>query len=256
MTAIAFVDTPAVPAVPAVSETAAIIQMIERAATNSTVDLDKMERLLHLQERILDRNARVAFQADFAEMQAQLPTVEKNGRIVIKEKGGERVIQSTRFALWEDINDAIKPILRQYGFLLSFRTSQASDGKLIVTCILGHRGGHREETSLALMHDGSGSKNAVQAVGSSTSYGKRYTACSMLNITTRGEDDDGKKGGADACITNAQADEIRALALEVRADMGRFLKYMNIESIDDIKSADFARAIAALETKRPKGNGA
>jgi hypothetical protein len=45
---------------------------------------------------------------------------------------------------------------------------------------------------MILPHDSTGSKNAVQAVGSSTSYGKRYTACALLNITSRGEDDDGE----------------------------------------------------------------
>ncbi|HET9820175.1 MAG TPA: ERF family protein, partial [Rhodanobacteraceae bacterium] len=50
--------------------------------------------------------------------------------------------------------------------------------------------GHREETSITLPADTSGSKNAVQAVASSTSYGKRYTAGALLNLTSHGEDDD------------------------------------------------------------------
>jgi hypothetical protein len=48
---------------------------------------------------------------------------------------------------------------------------------------------------MTLPLDTSGSKNNVQAVGSSTSYGKRYTATLLLNIRTKGEDDDGHAGG-------------------------------------------------------------
>ena len=61
-----------------------------------------------------------------------------------------------------------------------------------ITAILSHREGHSEETTLTLDADKSGSKNAVQAVGSSISYGQRYAAVALLNITTRGMDDDGE----------------------------------------------------------------
>ncbi|WP_409524602.1 ERF family protein [Pseudomonas sp.] len=58
--------------------------------------------------------------------------------------------------------------------------------------------------------DTSGSKNAVQAVGSSTSYGKRYVMSALLNLTTRGEDDDGHAVPT-ANVTSVQAAGITAL---------------------------------------------
>jgi hypothetical protein len=177
---------------PVVSESAAIIQVIERAAMNPNVDIDKMERLLQMQERIMERNAKAAFAADLSQMQQHLPVIAENGKIVVRDKVTKQVIQSTGYALWEDINEAIKPVLSAHGFALSFKTGIAPDSKVMVTGILSHRDGHSEETTMALPHDSTGSKNAVQAVGSSTSYGKRYTACALLNITSRGEDDDGE----------------------------------------------------------------
>jgi hypothetical protein len=184
-------DIVAVPqTAPVVSESAAIIQAIERAAMNPNVDIDKMERLLQMQERIMERNARSAYAADLARMQPHLPVISEKGKIVVRDKVTKEVIQSTGYALWEDINEAIKPVLADHGFALSFRTGLAADGKITVTGILSHREGHQEETTMVLPHDSTGSKNAVQAVGSSTSYGKRYTASALLNITSRGEDDD------------------------------------------------------------------
>lgn len=181
-----------------VSGSAAIIQVIERAAMNPAVDIDKMERLLQMQERIMEREAKAAFDEAFAAMQPELPIIEEHGGI--KDRSDK--VQST-YALWEDINEAIKPVLAKYGFGISFRTG-AKDGKILVTGVLAHRLGHREETSMELPSDTSGSKNAVQAVGSSTSYGKRYTAQALLNLTSRGEDDDGKAGGGKAQESSAQ----------------------------------------------------
>lgn len=178
---------------PAVSESAAIIQVIERAAMNPNVDIDKMERLLQMQERIMERNAKAAYASALAQMQPNLPVITERGKIVVRDKVTKDIIQSTGYALWEDINEAIKPVLAEYGFALSFRTGLAADGKVTVTGILSHREGHQEETIMVLPHDSTGSKNAVQAVGSSTSYGKRYTASALLNITSRGEDDDAEQ---------------------------------------------------------------
>jgi hypothetical protein len=174
-------DVMNVGAEPARNESAAIIQVIERAAMNPNVDIDKMERLLQMQERIMARDAKAAYSAAFAEMQPELPEIPEHG------KG-----HGSTYALWEDINDLIKPVISKHGFGISFRTGR--DGPMVtVTAVLTHRDGHSEETMMALPIDSSGSKNAVQAVGSSTSYGKRYTASALLNLTTRGEDDDGKK---------------------------------------------------------------
>lgn len=169
------------PAMAPVSESAAIIQVIERAAMNPNVDIDKMERLLQMQERIMERNAKAAYSADFAQMQPHLPEVPEHG----KGHGG------ITYALWEDVNDLIKPVLSQFGFGISFKTGRNGPA-IVVTAILTHRDGHSEQTTMELPVDTSGSKNAVQAIGSSTSYGKRYAASALLNLTSRKEDDDGK----------------------------------------------------------------
>lgn len=169
-----------------------LLAVIERAARDPAVDIDKMERLLALQERVQERNAVAAFNDALAEMQPRLPIITERGRIIIKDKQTDKITQETPYALWEDINEAIRPLLHEHGFALTFKTGTAADGKLVVTGILKHRFGHQEEAAIPLPHDSSGSKNAVQAIGSSLSYGKRYAAMQLLNITTKGEDDDGQ----------------------------------------------------------------
>lgn len=178
-------------AVPMTADTSAMIGMIERVAANKDVDVGKLEQLLNLQERILEKQARSAFDAAMADMQAELPVILERGEIAV---GG--VVRS-KYAKFEDINEQVKPILKAHGFSISFRPN-TTNGKVTVVGILSHRLGHREQAEIELPVDTSGSKNPVQAVGSSVQYGKRYVLEALLNLTSRGQDDDGRKGGGDA----------------------------------------------------------
>jgi ERF superfamily. len=220
-------------------ETSAILQVIERAASNPSVDIDKMERLLQMQERVMDRNAKMAFNASFAQMQTEMPVITERGEIAV---GGQ---VRSKYAKFEDINEAVKPILERHGFSINFKTM--TEGKdIAVTGVLMHSMGHREEASMVLPSDTSGSKNNVQALGSSISYGKRYVMNSLLNITSRGEDNNGQG----AKISEEQVATIEALMEETKADRPKFLKYMAVEKVSDISEAHFKNAIAALERKR------
>lgn len=235
------------PAAP--QETATILSVIERAALDPRVDIDRLERLMQMHERSMERQAKAAYAAALAAMQPDLPVIAERG--AIKNNAGK--VQST-YALWADLNEAIKPVLARHGFALSFRTGQR-DGKIVVTGILSHRDGHSEETTIDLPVDGSGSKNAVQAIGSSTSYGQRYTARALLNLTSRlaeDADDDGRAAGAGSVITDEQAGRIRELATVVKADVNKLLNYFRAESISDIAARDYERVIGMLEAKRQK----
>jgi hypothetical protein len=171
---------------------AGILSVIERAVRDPSVDIDKMERLFALQERVLERSAKAAFTAAKVTMAPRLPAIDQRGRIVIRDKSdSKKIIQETPFARFEDIHEAVMPILTEEGFDLAFRNGMAPDGKVRVTTVLSHIGGHSEETYFDLPHDSSGSKNAVQAIGSSTSYARRYGVVSILNLRVAGEDDNG-----------------------------------------------------------------
>lgn len=241
----------------------AIIQMIERAARDPAVDIDKMRDLMTMRKEMLADEAKRAYDNALSAMQPELPVINRRGKIEVRAKTGTgnregEIQQSTRYALWEDINEEIKPVLGKHGFALSFRVGLAQDGKITVTGILSHREGHREETTMTLPHDSTGSKNAVQAVGSSTSYGKRYTAQALLNLTSRGEDDDGKGAVAGPATINAdQGSELIALIHDVGGNRHKeleasLLKYFSFERLADIPATEFARAKAAINRKRAR----
>lgn len=194
------------------ADSAALMATITRAAADPNVDIEKMERLMEMYERVQKRQAAAAFAADLAEMQDELPIVAERGDAAGRYK----------YALWEDINAAIKPVLKKHGFALSFRTD-FSDG-ISVTGVLTHKEGHREETTIKLPADPSGNKNAVQAVASSVSYGKRYAAGALLNLTSHAEDDDAYAAGGgydatawyDAIAAAVDMAGLNALAAELK----------------------------------------
>jgi hypothetical protein len=241
-----------------VQDSASLMEVISRAAQDPNTDVGKLERLLGMYERITAQKAKADYITALVQMKPKLPVIDRKGRIEVRKKdaGGERtgaVQQSTPYARWEDIDEAITPILAEHGFVLTHRCGTAPDGKILITGVLSHAGGHSEETTMALPHDSSGSKNAVQAVGSSTQYGKRYTAGLLLNIRTRGEDDDGKKGGDSiGKITDAQAQIIHDELDETKSDKEVFCRFMGVDAIPNILAKDYAKAVRAIEAKKKK----
>lgn len=166
-------------------ESATILQVIQRAAADPSCDIEKMERLMQMHERFQERQAEQLYAEAMAAMQQELPSIGERG-----DANGRYT-----YALWEDINETLKPILAKHGFSISFRMPRCEKG-IEVEGVLTHRGGHSERTTIVLPADASGNKNPVQAVASSVSYGKRYTAGALLNFTTHGEDDDAFQAAA------------------------------------------------------------
>ena len=193
-------------AAPAAMDTS-IMAVISRAASDPSCDINKLERLMEMHERMQAHSAKQLYDEALAQMQEEMPVIGERGGI--KDKNGR--IQST-YALWEDVNEMIKPVMAKHGFAITFRTPRNERG-IEVEGVLSHRGGHREVTSIVLPVDATGSKNGVQAVASSVSYGKRYTAGLLLNITTTGEDDDGNGPAAQITlrVTSAQATQLATL---------------------------------------------
>jgi hypothetical protein len=172
------------PLLPAAVEPGGLVQMFERLATNPDVDVVKLERLIAMHERLVAGQAKADFDTAFALMQGQIPVITEQGQILVDGK------LRSRYATNEDIQEVVKPILQVHGFSLRFR-HEVADGWLKVIGILSHRSGHSEHDEFVTRADDSGKKNPIQAIGSARSYGQRYTTTALLNIATRGSDDDG-----------------------------------------------------------------
>lgn len=153
------------------------MQMIERALDNGAT-VETLEKLMALQERWEANQGRKAFDDAMSELRGQI-------KPIIKRREGH----NNKFEGLMDIAAVVDPLVAPLG--LSYRWNVAEkDGRVQVTCIVTHRDGHREETTLSAPPDSSGSKNAIQAIGSSVTYLQRYTLKAALGLAA-GEDSDG-----------------------------------------------------------------
>lgn len=194
------------------AESAQIIGMIGRLASDPNSDIEKMERLMAMRERMEDRERQAQFNTALSVMQDTIPAIEERGQ------GHGKIT----YAKWEDINKVIKPILAKHGFSLRFQVDTVD--KVSVTATLAHMNGHEVSTSMQGGADTSGSKNAIQAIGSSVSYLKRYTACALLNITTHGQDDDAYSSEQDFDTTPWTSDILAAKSMDELKAIGQRLK--------------------------------
>lgn len=212
--------------------------MLDRAVS-SGASMEVLERLMALQERWDAAQARKAFDAAVSAAKAEIPVVGKNST-------GHNAKKYADFAA---IARVVDPVLGKHGLSYRFRTRQ--DERIHVTCVLSHRDGHSEETTLAGPADTSGNKNAIQAIGSTLTYLQRYSLVQALGLAAA-EDDDGKAAG-NGGISDDQADKLKKLTADFDSDaMAALLKYVGAESIEAITAANYDRAIYAIGMKKGK----
>lgn len=223
-------EAPPAPALPATP-----MDMLARALERGA-DLTVLEKLMDLQERHEKSQARKAFDAAVAEAKSKIKPVVKN-----------RQGNNSKYADLSAYAKEVDPILAEHG--LSYRYRSRQDGAIFITCVLSHRDGHCEETTLSGGADTSGSKNAIQAIGSTVEYLKRYTLTLALGLSAAEADDDGRAAGGDAPISEDQLKALQALASKSNADLEKFCAYFKIEALPDLRASQFENARVALEAK-------
>lgn len=243
--AIAFRDTTAVNPVPV--EAVTPMAMIDRALA-SGASVETLERLMALQERWQAAQAKRAFDNAIAEAKAEINPIIKNRTVDFTSQKGR-----TNYA-YEDlaqIDVQVSPILSRHGLSYRFRSGQGGAKEITVTCILSHRDGHGEETSISAFPDDSGNKNSIQAVGSTITYLQRYTLKTALGLSAA-PDDDGRTVNAAPTITVAQYEELVALVEKSGADEKAMLQYLGASTTESLTVNQFTRAKAMLAKKIAK----
>jgi hypothetical protein len=215
----------------ALTPMAMLAQAVERGA-----DITIIEKMMALSERWEANQARKAFDEAISAAKADIPPIVRNAEGHNKKK----------YADFAAIASVVDPIISRHGLSYRFRTTQ--DDKIRVTCVLSHKAGHSEETTLAGPADASGSKNAIQAIGSTLTYLQRYSLVQALGLAAA-NDDDGKAGGVGESISEAQALTLNDLIESVGADRAKFLTFFKIESVDQLPAGKFQQAQDMLKQK-------
>lgn len=228
-----------------------IIQVIERAALNPNIDVEKMERLLAMQERIIDREAKQEFSHAMNACQTAMEPIAADAR---------NPQTKSKYASYQALDKVLRPIYTEHGFSLTFNTAEgAPENNIRVVCDVLHGSGCERRYQADMPADGKGAKGGdvmtkTHAAGSAMTYGMRYLLKMIFNVTIGEDDDDGNKGGTEK-ISPEQADELLKLADDLKVNKVLFCKYHKVKSFHDLSAANFNAAKAAIEKKGASNDG-
>lgn len=235
-----------------ISEAAAIVSMIERAARDPSVDIDKMERLFQMHERVEAKAKEAAFNAALAAAQAEL-------RPVARKLNNTQT--NSKYADLAAISDAVDPIIHKHNFgVISSEFQSALPQHIGVRIKVTHAAGHSESFDFNIPLDGAGlrgttNKTPTHAYAATITYGRRYAKCAVFDIATKNDVDGNQPTGN---ITPDQSEEIAHLITATGTDINAVLAFHKVESLSDMTAADYRTAkarLAALKAKHGKDAG-
>lgn len=234
------------------AEFIAYSKIIENAATNPEVDVDKLQKLMEMQIAIMDRAAKMQFNAAMAVVQSAVPPVVAD-KVNLHTK--------SKYPSLENVQTSIKDIYLANGFTCTFAEGDApKDGMLDVVGTVRHAGGHTEVFHRYSTADTSGpsgtrNKTDVQGSQSTVTYLTRRLLCAIFGVVILGEDKDGNKSYV--VITETQAADLRALADEVKNEgetaadvIKKLCTYMKIDTLESLPAKSYQSAISAFEKRR------
>jgi hypothetical protein len=224
-------------------------------AVEGGMSVEVIERLVALQERAQERNARAAFFEAMTAFRAECPAIPRTRENTQFDVTRNGVKVKSRYAALEDIDRIARPVAARHGLAWTWNTAVAGD-LMVVSCRVSHVDGHSEETSVTMPTESKAGSSLQQKFGSAQTYGMRYSLVAALGLTTADEDTDGAGRRGEHTVATASKQEVAdmaALVAEVGANLPRFLAFMGVERLEDIPASSVPIAISTLEKKRGGG---
>lgn len=223
------------PTVPTPAATPAAL--LEIAITNGA-DIEKLEKLMAMQERYEANEARKAFLADMNAFRAE-------AIVVYKDAEGH----NSKYAKLSSVVKHVVPIMAKHNLTHRWVT-ESVDGGTKVTCVLTHELGHSEQSSMTAPPETSGSKNSIQAMGSTVSYLQRYTFQAVTGIVA--SDDDNDAHALIEYLSDAEVASIRDRLAEIEgADEAKLCKWIGklYDSLEQVPAEQYGRIDRFLASK-------
>ena len=225
----------------ALPDSAPPIMSLLHLAVDKGVDVETLERLMTLHERLADRKASEEFAEAFAKFQSECPPIAKRSEA-----------DRYKYASLDQIASVVNPLLAKHGLSYTWDTD-TSEGSIKIICHLRHVNGHTVQSHASMVLEQGRGINKNQSTGSAMSYGQRYSLIQVLGLTTCQSDDDGassgNKGGKKPTpmkeprpptpmSTKAQRDKIMTMCRErgisdADRHSGMALRY-KVESVHDL----------------------
>jgi ERF superfamily protein len=193
----------------ATSDAAALIHTITQAAKDPTVDINKLERLMAMHEKIVARDSERAFNVAMVACQSDLRQVAPDA---------DNPQTRSKYATYAKLDSVLRPIYTKHGFSLSFDEGEAP-GKVEtvrVVCYVAHTGGHTRTYHRDMPADGKGAKGGdvmtkTHAAGAAGSYGARYLLKGIFNVAIGEYDEDGNSPSGKRLDEGTTVDHLNAI---------------------------------------------
>lgn len=160
------------------------MQMVALAVSQGA-DIDKISKLMDLQERYQKAEAQQAYNVAFAAFKDETVKILRNKDV------SDGPLRGKSYAELFSIVNAVTPALSKHGLSASWKLTKDDKDWLEVTCTLRHSLGHSESVSMGGPPDNGGAKNAIQARASTVTYLEKYTLKAICGVSEQGDDDDG-----------------------------------------------------------------
>ena len=204
-------------------------------AVEQGADIDKLSKLMDMQDRWEANEARKAFNAAVSKFRAECPAIKKT-----------RQGYNSKYAGLAEAISQIKSLMESCGLSHSWYTDQ-SGGAISATCKLTHIMGHFETTTLTAEADKSSGKNSIQAIGSTVTYLQRYTLFSILGIASTDQDDDGETSASNGLSKRRKA-AFNAVMKKVGGDQEAAKQWLSELKVPTINHAT-AEQLAVIESR-------
>jgi hypothetical protein len=167
------------------------LEMIEKVSATPNVNVDTLDRLLQMQERIMMKNAEAEFNNAMRECQSEMKAILANE---------ENPQTRSKYASYERLDRDLRPLYTKHGFAISFNTAPLDGREAVRVLAYVSRGVFTRQYQVDVPADGKGAKGGdvmtkTHAVGSAMSYGSRYLLKFIFNVAISEEDDDGNRAG-------------------------------------------------------------
>lgn len=233
---------------PSVTSDDRMMDMLQTIISDPTQPLERIKESFAFCKEMKAEKAKGDFVRDMVLAQGEMEPIRKDGN---------NPQTRSRYATFDALDRAVRPIYTKYGFAPSYRTepSEQPDHVKVVLSLM-HISGHSQEYVCDMPTDGKGAKGGdvmtkTHAFGSAFSYGKRYAFGGAFNLVTTERDDDGNAagGGDGGTITQEQIEALDKLITESGTDKAKFLAIGQLGGLEEMPASQYPAAVKLLKTK-------
>lgn len=224
-----------------------MMEALSQAIRDPNLNMDNLERMAALYERLTDRQAETAFNEAMNEAQADLGPVAADAN---------NPQTKSKYASYPTLDRVIRPVYSRHGFSLSFGTDDGAPADYVrVSCRVSHRAGHSRNYHVDMPADGKGAKGGdvmtkTHAVGAAMSYGQRYLLKLVFNIAVGDDRDGNAPAGQVQLISVQQLSTLNNLMEEAGADRDKFLNYLQLDTLAHVPAKRYGEVVNLLAQKK------